>query len=118
MALSDQQTRVVQLIAAGHSYDQILSATPGLSYLDIFDAAQTALDQLATPAYSVKEVRKELPNAYSPWAGEEEAELERRALAGESTEEIAIGLGRSVGAVRSRTVRIFLDRATRDISTP
>jgi hypothetical protein len=43
MPLSPQARRILEKIAAGKSYDQILAADPGLSYLDIFAAAREAL---------------------------------------------------------------------------
>jgi hypothetical protein len=51
------------MIAAGSSYEQILSACPHLTYLDIFNAACEALDlsvahyEGSKPAHSVAEIR-------------------------------------------------------------
>jgi hypothetical protein len=42
--LSEQATMILQLIAAGRSYDQILQQHPELTYFDIFAAAREALD--------------------------------------------------------------------------
>jgi hypothetical protein len=41
--LSDQATTILELIAEGRSYDQILQRHPDLTYLDIFAAARAAL---------------------------------------------------------------------------
>ncbi len=41
-------------------------------------------------------------NAYKPWSSEEDLELKRLKLAGYKHSEIAVELGRSVGAVSSR----------------
>lgn len=109
MGLSTEQRRILELPAAGHSFDQILASSPGVSYLDIFESVQAALDALDEPAYSVEEVRKRFPNAYRPWDEHEEAELRTRALRHESIEEMASALGRSAGAVQSRLIGLLLD---------
>ena len=44
--LSEQAQAILQLIAAGRSYDQILLRYPDLSYQDIFAAAHEALNKL------------------------------------------------------------------------
>jgi hypothetical protein len=44
--LSEQAQAILQLIAAGRSYDQILLRYPNLAYQDIFAAAQEALTKL------------------------------------------------------------------------
>lgn len=112
MPITDQHRRLLELIAAGHSYDQILAANQEASYLDIFGAAQAALDEIDGPSYTVEEVRQQYPNAYKPWDVTDEAEVKRRAVAGESMEAIANALGRTVGAVQSRLVKVFLREAT------
>lgn len=43
MPLSPRARGILEKIAAGKSYEQILAADPGLSYLDIFAAAREAL---------------------------------------------------------------------------
>jgi DNA-directed RNA polymerase specialized sigma24 family protein len=110
MPLTSEQLRILELIAGGHTYDQILSSTSGLSYLDIFAAVQAALDELKAPAYSVSEIRETLPHAYRRWTPEDDKELERRARDGQSMEEMAAHFGRSVGAIQSRLLRILLGR--------
>lgn len=48
--LSEQARAILQLIAAGRSYDQILLRFPDLTYQDIFEAAQEALAKLPASA--------------------------------------------------------------------
>ena len=51
MPLSPQARRILEKIADGKSYDQILAADPGLSYLDIFAAVgQGTAHQVTFPA--------------------------------------------------------------------
>ncbi len=42
--LEHKSKRVLELIAEGHSYEQILAIEPSFRYPDIFAAAQEALD--------------------------------------------------------------------------
>ena len=52
--LSEQARSILQLIAAGRSYDQILLRYPNLGYQDIFAAAQEALTKLQSVAQEVR----------------------------------------------------------------
>lgn len=112
MTISTDQKRILELIAAGHSYDQILAASPAMSYNDIFQTAKAALDELHCSTYTVDHVRQKHPNAYKPWDQADEDELRRLVHKGNSLAMIAAELGRSIGAVESRLARVYLDEAT------
>lgn len=84
--LSSRSIAVLEMIAAGRSYEQILSAYPDLSYLDIFHAAEQALslaiDAPILPAsskktYTLAEKRERYPRAYLAWTDAEDDTLRR-----------------------------------------
>ena len=108
--LSSSALLVLDLIAKGRTYEQILSLNPVLTYLDIFDAASEALAIGAeadnTYSLTVDRARGDHPRAYYPWTGEEEATLTALARSGMSHREIAGQLHRQPSAVRSRLVRL------------
>ncbi len=104
--LSSQSIAVLKLIADGRSYGQILALCPDLTYLDIFRAAEEAL-QMAGAVMSpyeerMAEIRSTHRRAYEPWSEEEEATLAEFVRSGKSVEEIAAELQRQPGAIRRR----------------
>ncbi|MBI4160503.1 MAG: AAA family ATPase, partial [Candidatus Yanofskybacteria bacterium] len=62
----------------------------------------------ASKTYSVKEIRKNYPNAYGPWDADEDKNLVHHYLAGRSHKEISDLLGRKTGAIRSRLAKLGL----------
>jgi DNA-binding NarL/FixJ family response regulator len=110
--LSPKAIAVLEMIAAGNSYEQILAAYPDLTYLDIFRAAREALDatcrQEAKPAYEVADIRKTYPRAYEKWTDEEEFKLARFIDGGLTIAQIANRLQRQRSAIRSRIVKLDL----------
>lgn len=106
--LSTRSIEVLRLIAAGRSYEQILSLHPGLSYLDIFGAAREALEVNGEPGNRLSEVRETHPRAYERWSTAEDMELTRLVASGEGVNEIAGRLRRQPGAVRARMMKLNL----------
>ena len=115
--LSSRSIAVLEMIAAGRSYDQILSAYPDISYLDIFHAAEEALSlaigstvprQASEKAYTLVEKRERYPRAYLPWTDAEDDTLKRLVHSGLSVARIAGELQRNRGAIRSRLARLNL----------
>ena len=104
--LSDNAARVLKLIAAGHSYSQILEIEPRLTYTDIFAAAQEALELDDQPSprdeHTFLAIRRRYPRAYDRWTREEDMELWERQEEGSSIDEIANHLRRQPSAIRSR----------------
>lgn len=111
-SLSQKSTTVLEFIARGHSYEQILSADSSLTYLDIFNAAQEALDvaQGASHDYTERlaDIRQAHPRAYEKWSDEEDARLAQLVHEGISVKNIADLLHRQASAIRSRITKLNL----------
>lgn len=112
MPISEKSRAILQAIAKGHTYEQILVQDLAWTYHDIFQAAAEALE--AGPAsndgksYSVGEIRHEHPRAYEKWSAEEDSELSKLFRNGKSVKEIATVLNRQDGAIRSRLAKLNL----------
>ncbi len=110
--LSARATTVLRLIAQGRSYEQILALHPEMTYLDIFSAAQEALEMTTPPSGSYAgrghEVREARPHAYERWSAAEDAELAQLLAGGESVEDVAARLRRRPDAVRARMIKLNL----------
>jgi len=107
--LSAKTMAIMELIAEGYSYDQILRAYPDMTYQDIFAAAEEVLrvGQGATPpADRLAQVRQRHPRAYEKWTPDEEVRLRELLQAGHTVAQIAGTLGRQRGAIRSRIIRL------------
>ncbi len=122
-------TDVLHLIAAGHSYKQILEYRPELTLADIMLSAKVAedlieqvvlLDKLASVESQMKfivhsgklksldAVRRDNGRAFEKWREEEEDEMVRLFKANESIAQIAKHLKRSYGSIRARLIRVGL----------
>jgi DNA-binding NarL/FixJ family response regulator len=110
--LSARATAVLRLISQGRTYEQILSLHPEMTYLDIFSAAQEALEATAptggTRVEGGYEVREPRPHPSEPWSAAEDAELAQLLAGGENVEEVAARLRRRPDAVRARMIRLNL----------
>ncbi len=122
--LSAKATAILEQIAAGRTYEQILQRYPVLAYADIFDAAREvlALDAAAvtpvakaepqpaapaprppkTGAAHLADVREQYRRAYERWTRQEDEALTRAARANVPVEQIAEGFQRQPSAIRSR----------------
>ncbi len=112
--LSDKAAVVLEMIAGGYTYDQIIQHYPNLTYLDIFRAAEEAL-HLARPSRSVsareiEEIRQQYPRHMKPWEDGEEAEMRKLFEAGKNVRDIAKTLQRKPSAIRSRLIWLGLLR--------
>lgn len=112
-ALSASAVNVLEMIAAGSTYEQILAAFPDLTYVDIFESAQEAVDLLATsnlprPAYTVEEKRARHARAYEKWTDAEDESLRRMIRAGATVAQCAGRLQRNRGGIRARIVKLNL----------
>lgn len=112
MALSEKSRAILQAIAKGHTYEQILVQDLAWTYHDIFRAAAEALEapQVTTEgrAYDVREIRHEHPRAYEKWSTEEDGQLSKLCRDGMSVSGIARTLNRQEGAIRSRLAKLNL----------
>ncbi len=124
MKLAPKSRDILQAIAKGRSYEQILVANPNLTYVDIFAAAAEAMAALdcmgqeqavASEAKAAKsyeermaEIHAKHPRAYEPWEEEEDADLTRFFKAGLTVVIIAHKLQRQPGAISSRLKKLGL----------
>lgn len=115
--LSKKSKKILQLIAKGHGYQQILALHPLYTYVDIFDAAKEALYILGEstdksddfPAdEKLQIIRLKYPNAYKPWTEHDEHILKSMYNGGAPTRAIASALKRKSGAIRSRLRKLGL----------
>jgi DNA-binding NarL/FixJ family response regulator len=112
MALSEKSRAILQAIAKGHTYEQILVQDLAWTYHDIFQAAAEALEGQRTTdggkSYDVEEIRHDHPRAYEKWSAEEDKQLSELFRSGKTVKEIAKALDRQEGAIRSRLVKLNL----------
>jgi len=110
--LDEQETAILGMIGQGCTYEQVLASKPGLTYLDIFAAARSALkiaeERRNAYAERMKEIRQVYPRAYDKWTDEEEEALKTLVSSGRNTEEIAEALQRQPGAITSRMNKLGL----------
>ncbi len=105
--ITEQSRLILEAIAKGHSYEQILVQELAWTYHDIFAAAAEALaldvgDDAEGKAYSVTDIRHEHAQAYVKWDAVQDDELRTHFRAGRSVEEIARLMQRQPGGIRSR----------------
>lgn len=132
--LSSKAVCVLEMIAEGHSYAQIVECYPDLKYPDIFEAAREALDfahesarfrsaiesasavaaqaKKATAsvlwAERLAEIKKKRLRAYEKWTDTEDARLTELFNKGTSNAVIATDLQRQTSAIESRLWKIGL----------
>ena len=119
MPLSEKSRAILEAIAKGHTYEQILVQELAWTYHDIFAAASEALGESGSPsapspskAYSLEEIRAEHPNAYRKWDDYQDWRLSRLVQDGKSVDEMALALQRQPSAVRSRMEKLNLIEPT------
>lgn len=108
--ISTEAHIILQAIADGYLYEQILTKHPHLNYKSIFAAASEALrliDSFNTN-YKITEIRKKSPQAYKKWSIEEEQQITEKYQTGKSIKEIACQMQRQPGAIRSRLTKLGL----------
>jgi hypothetical protein len=110
--LTAKAIAVLEMIAAGSTYEQILAAYPDLTYLDIFRAASEVLDAMAqqqtNSRYEFADIRRTYPRAYEKWTVEEESRLRGLIDNGLTVAQIARQLQRQRSAIRSRISKLDL----------
>ncbi len=115
MPLSEKSRAILEAIAKGHTYEQILVQELAWTYHDIFAAASEALgvprstpEPSASKTYSVDEIRAEHPAAYAKWDEQQDERLRQLHHAGNSVNEIAEAMQRQPGGIRSRMAKLNL----------
>jgi DNA-binding CsgD family transcriptional regulator len=107
--LSDKSRDILEMLGAGHSYDQVLSLRDDVTYLDICAAAREALELLpADSGYGerIAAIKHAHPRAYEPWSRDEEERLRALRSQGMTLNAIAGTLQRQPSAVQSRLTRL------------
>ena len=105
MPLSEKSRAILEAIAKGRSYEQILVQELAWTYHDIFQAAAEALEAAPTTtgskAYSVEEIRSQHRCAYEKWDAQQEEQLRQLHRAGKTVTEIAQLMQRQPGGIGS-----------------
>ena len=113
--LSANARTILELIAEGHSYEQILKFNEMFTYLDIFNAASEALklDAIESSDYRqrLSRIREVHLRAYEKWTPEEDAQLAELFRSGKETHHIADELQRQQSAILSRLTKLGLVKA-------
>lgn len=108
--LSAQSRAVLEQIAEGRTYEQILSRYPDLTYLDVFAAAREALtlagEEREDYAARLSQIKQRHPRAYERWTDDEDAQLRREVQRGAPVAEVAERLQRQPSAIRSRMAKL------------
>lgn len=117
-----QAVAILRMIAEDQSHEQIIERLPGVTYDDIFTAAEQgarAIEAAGLPGpftngrglseSEIERIRAEHPRAYLPWEAGEDAELAALCDEGWPVQRIAEHLGRQPGAIRSRMAKLKLD---------
>lgn len=128
--LSTKAVAVLEAIANGYTYEQILTIHPGMTYLDIFSAARNALERIASFSSETRakpvpkavgktldEYRQADPRAYEKWTEEEEEALIQLMQTGHTIRNAAELLQRKPSAIRSRLEKLHppsTDMSSRD----
>ncbi|MFA4987769.1 MAG: hypothetical protein WC712_14410 [Candidatus Brocadiia bacterium] len=109
-SLSDKSRKILSLIAAGCSYDQIVNGQSDITYLDIFQAAKEAL-QLNEPVSNYQDrlaqIKVRHHRAYAPWAKADDAELVAMQARGQGVQEMATHFQRQPSAIRARLAKLI-----------
>jgi uncharacterized protein YciW len=112
--LTERSRAILEAIAHGHAYEQILVQDLTLTYHDIFQAAVEALDvakaERGGKSYDerMKEIRQAHPRAYEKWSAEEDDRLSQLSQSRKPVSEIANVLQRQPSAIRSRLAKLSL----------
>ena len=112
LKLCDRSMAVLELIAAGNSYEQILAIRPELTYLDIFHAAEEAftmaLGLQPERTCTLAEKRERHARSYEKWSDDEDRTLRELVQSSATAAQIAGRLQRNRGAIRSRIIKLNL----------
>lgn len=112
MPMSEKSRAILEAIAKGHTYEQILVQDLAWTYHDIFRAAAEALEAgpptTSGKAYSVEDIRSEHPHAYEKWDATQDNQLRQLHSAGKTVTEMAQVMRRKPGGIKSRLAKLNL----------
>ncbi len=103
--LSEKSKIILSLIAEGHSDSQIVNMISGITYLDIFNAAEEAIylaESEADYQKRVKAIKVKYPKTDQSWSPENDDELRMLFSAGYSILVIASHLQRPPNSIRAQ----------------
>lgn len=106
--LSLKATEILEMIAQGQDYAQILDAHPLFTSIDICSAAQEALNLSRRPRPPRPPKLDRHTRAQERWTPEQEAQLRDLVLSGETVARISGHLKRKRGAIRARILKLGL----------
>ena len=112
--LTAKSRAILEAIAEGHTYEQILVQDGAWTYHDIFRAAAEVLDIVSAycgaKSYEdrMEEIRQAHPRAYEKWNAEEDDRLRQLFRTGATAKDIAHVLQRQPSAIRSRLAKLSL----------
>lgn len=116
--LSDRSAAILKLISEGHTYEQIVSRLPRVTYKDIFGAALEALqicEGAADPRLQrISPIRPAHPEASEGWTPDDDRELVKLYRKGVDDQTIVTLLKRSPDAIRKRLLQLGLNEAERN----
>lgn len=114
LRLSPKSREILEMIALGHSYSQIVDGCWNTLYPDIFLAAAEALQVCGTNASEsgyeqrMVQIKSEHPRAYEKWTVADDCELKQLFHAGMSMKDLAARFQRQRSAIRSRIQKLGL----------
>ena len=112
--LTEKSRAILEAIALGHSYEQILARELTWTYHDIFRAAVEALELARADRGNksheerMEEIRQAHPRAYEKWDAQEDDRLRQLFRSATPVKEIGDLLQRQPGAIQSRLAKLGL----------
>ena len=111
--ISEKSKLILQAIAHGHTYEQILVRELAWTYHDIFRAAAEALGAAHDAPSSryeerMTEIKAAHPKAYQPWTSDDDTRLAASFRAGATVQSLAEQFQRQPSAIRSRLAKLNL----------
>ena len=107
--LSKKSAEILKLISEGHSYSQIVDGQKGVTYPDIFKAAEEAvkLNESKSDYWARTEsIKQKYPMAYEKWEKDDDVKLEKLNHQGHSLVELAETFQRQPSAIIARLEKL------------
>ena len=107
--LSKKSVAILKLISEGHSYSQIVDGQKGVTYPDVFSAAEEALELNESKSdyeERMESIKKRYPKAYERWTEKDDANLIKMYRQGKTRKEMAGIFQRQPSAIVSRLSKL------------
>ena len=112
--LSTKSAEILKLISEGHSYSQIVDGQKGVTYPDIFKAAEEAvkLNESKSDYWARTEsIKQKYPMAYERWTKEKDVKLGELHRQGKTIKELTKLFQRQPSAIIQRLTKLgYTDR--------